>query len=177
MSMVSGKLAFELFDTYGFPYDLTDLIAREHKLKIDKKEFDKYLEKQRIRSRNSSITSSDEWVIIKKDGQSNFIGYSNLECKSVILKYRQVTIDGQIKYHIVFQETPFYAESGGQIGDSGLVIDVKTSLKICDIFDTQKQNATFFHFAKNFDSDLVIGQNFKIEINQHKRKKLGYFIA
>ena len=166
--IISGKLAFELFDTYGFPYDLTDLIAREHKLKIDKKEFDAYLEKQRIRSRNSSITSSDEWVIIKKDGQSNFIGYSNLECKSVILKYRQVTIDGQIKYHIVFQETPFYAESGGQIGDSGLL---KSGNEEINVINTFKENDLIIHLTEKLPKETK--SEFLLEVNSLKRRLIS----
>ena len=117
--LIPGEIVFELYDTYGFPYDLTELIARENNLQIDKKSFDNYLEEQRKRSRKSSEKSLDEWQIVNSNLESEFHGYEKNTLTSKIVKFREVNSDNIKKYHIVFSATPFYAESGGQVGDIG----------------------------------------------------------
>ena len=99
-------MVFELYDTYGFPYDLTELIAKEDNLKIDKKSFDSFLEQQRDRSRKSSNVSSEDWKIVNDNFESNFKGYDELNLKSKIIKYRQANLDNKKKYHVVFSATP-----------------------------------------------------------------------
>jgi len=183
-SYFSAKLAFKLYDTFGFPIDMTENILNEKNLKIDINEFEKLMLDQKNRSRVSR--SGNKHIKINQD----FLNNINLEENDTIFSgyesYQEVTILLKIlkdnKSHnntkglkdaiLVFSKTPFYAESGGQIGDSGIVIDNNTSAKICDIFDTQKHNSIFFHFAKNFNSDLAVGKKFKIEVNQKKRKKI-----
>ena len=180
----SANLAFKLYDTYGFPVDMTENILKEKNLKINMNEFEKLMLGQKNRSKaswigNKQTTINQDFLskINLKECDTKFSGYENFQEITKLLKIFKdnksyQNTKGLNDAILIFSKTPFYAESGGQIGDSGLVIDTKTSLKICDIFDTQKQNAIFFHFAKNFDSDLVVGQNFKIGINQRKRKKI-----
>ena len=117
---ISGDDAFLLYDTYGFPIDLTSLILKEKGLDYDHKKFENFLEKQKIRSKSDQTKSVDDWIIINNSSNTTFIGYDHFNSKSKILKYRLVEDkNGKILYQIVFDKTPFYAEGGGQIGDSG----------------------------------------------------------
>ena len=166
--VISGKLAFELFDTYGFPYDLTNLIARENNLKVDKKEFTKCLDEQRVRSRNSSVTSSEEWVEINNNEESIFIGYSELECESIILKYREVKIDDNVKYHLILNKTPFYAESGGQIGDVGSIENNKEKIKVINTF---KENELIIHLTDELPKEIK--SKFSVKVDSLKRKLIS----
>ena len=163
-----GKVVFELYDTYGFPYDLTELISKEHSLKIDKKSFDSFLEQQRDRSRKSSNVSSEDWEIVNDNFESNFKGYDELNLKSKIIKYREVSLDNKKKYHVVFSVTPFYAESGGQVGDIGYMIFGDEKLKIENTF---KENDLIIHQIDKIPNDL--NSEFELSINIIRRRLIS----
>ena len=166
--MIPGEVVFELYDTYGFPYDLTELIARENSLKIDKKSFDNYLEEQRKRSRKSSEKSSDEWQIVNGNLESEFHGYEKLTLKSKIVKFREVNIDNTKKYHIVFSATPFYAESGGQVGDIGHFIYGEEKI---NIENTHKENELIIHLSDRIPSNL--NSEFELSVNSFRRRLIS----
>src|SRR5690554_7281852 len=136
---VSGERAFELYDTYGFPIDLTALILSEQGLNLDEKGFKEQLEKQKKRSRAASEMSTDDWTILMDDAVQEFIGYDSLETKVKITRFRKVTTkkDGDM-YQLVFNLTPFYAEGGGQVGDKGYLEDGNGNITY--ILDTKKEN-------------------------------------
>ena len=166
--IISGKVVFELYDTYGFPYDLTELIAKEDNLKIDKKSFDSFLEQQRDRSRKSSNVSSEEWKIVNDNFESNFKGYDELNLKSKIIKYRQANLDNKKKYHVVFSATPFYAESGGQVGDIGYMIFGDEKINIENTF---KENDLIIHQIDKIPNDL--NSEFKLSVNKIRRRLIS----
>ncbi len=145
---VSGEKAFELYDTYGFPIDLTALILSEKNLKLDEKGFDEHLQKQKNRSRAASEMSTDDWTILHQDEVEEFIGYDTLEAHVKITRYRKVVSkkDGEM-YQLVFNITPFYPEGGGQVGDKGYLEDEHGD--VVYILDTKKENNLIIHFAKN----------------------------
>src|SRR5690554_697757 len=150
---VSGERAFELYDTYGFPIDLTALILSEQNLKLDEKGFKEQLEKQKKRSRAASEMSTDDWTILIDDPVQGFIGYDTLEAKVKVTRYRRVTSkkDGDM-YQLVFNLTPFYAEGGGQVGDKGYLEDGNGNITY--ILDTKKENNVVMHFAKELPENL-----------------------
>ena len=162
--MISGDLAFELYDTYGFPYDLTELIAREDNMQVDKNRFDSLLDQQRNRSRKSSTIEADDWKIVNKNPKSIFKGYDKFETTSGIIKYRQIIRNNKKLYQIVFSETPFYAESGGQIGDSGYF---KTSKEKIYVSNTVKENDLIIHETDSLPKSL--NSKFYLEIDQKRR--------
>ena len=145
---VSGEKAFELYDTYGFPIDLTALILSEKGLKLDEKGFNEELQKQKKRSRAASEMSTDDWTILHNDEVEEFIGYDTLEAHVKITRYRKVTSkkDGEM-YQLVFNITPFYPEGGGQVGDKGYLED--THGDVVYILNTKKENNVIIHFTKN----------------------------
>jgi alanyl-tRNA synthetase len=147
---IEGSAAFELLDTYGFPIDLTRLIASENGLTVDEEGFNKGLNEQKARSRAATALDTEDWVILK-EGASRFVGYDSLETKTGILRYRKVTAKGKESYQIVLEETPFYAESGGQVGDKGQLTIKDIAL---NIVDTKKENDLIIHFAESIPEDL-----------------------
>ena len=165
---VSGEKAFELYDTYGFPIDLTALILSEKGLKLDEKGFNEELQKQKNRSRAASEMSTDDWTILSDDAQEEFIGYDTLEANVKITKYRKVTSkkDGEM-YQLVFNLTPFYPEGGGQVGDKGFLED--THGDVIYILDTKKENNVIIHFSKNLPKHL--SESFKAVVNENQRYK------
>ena len=163
---VSGELVFELYDTYGFPIDLTELIFREKGINIDKEKFNELLETQRNRSRNVSKAISDEWKILKKGKrQTSFIGYEEDNSLSQIIMYRKVSDDENTNFHLVFDRTPFYPESGGQVGDKGVIYDGNEKIKVLDTF---KENDLVIHLAEKLPSSL--DDKIKIEIDKNRRE-------
>ena len=163
---VSGELVFELYDTYGFPIDLTELIFREKGINIDKEKFNELLETQRNRSRNVSKAISDEWKILKKGKrQTSFIGYEEDNSLSQIIMYRKVSEDENTNFHLVFDRTPFYPESGGQVGDKGVIYDGNEKIKVLDTF---KENDLVIHLAEKLPSSL--DDKIKIEIDKNRRE-------
>jgi alanyl-tRNA synthetase len=163
---VSGEKAFELYDTYGFPIDLTALILSEKNLKLDEKGFEEQLQIQKNRSRKASETSTDDWTLLVEDSEQEFIGYDALEANVKITRYRKVTSkkDGDM-YQLVFNLTPFYAEGGGQVGDKGYLQDNHGD--VVYILDTKKENNVIIHFVKNLPKHL--NETFKAVVDEKQR--------
>lgn len=163
---VSGEKAFELYDTYGFPIDLTALILSEKGLKLDEKGFNEHLEKQKKRSRAASEMSTDDWTILNNDAQEEFVGYDTLEAQVKLTRYRKVVSkkDGEM-YQLVFNLTPFYPEGGGQVGDKGYLEDVHGD--VVYILDTKKENNVIIHFTKNLPKH--INESFKAVVDAKQR--------
>ncbi len=161
---IQGKDAFVLFDTYGFPFDLTELIARENGLGVDETGFKAEMEIQKNRSRNAAAQETDDWVEIRKIEQTEFLGYDKLEAEIRIARYRKVTQQKKTFYQLVFDQTPFYGESGGQMGDSG-TIDFDGQKTI--IFDTHKENNLIVHLTEKLPATL--DETFTAFVNADKR--------
>ena len=152
-NQVSGDKAFELYDTFGFPIDLTSLILSEKGLTLDEKEFEAELQKQKNRSRAASEMSTDDWTVLLDDAHEEFIGYDTLSSKVKLTRYRKVISkkDGEM-YQLVFNLTPFYPEGGGQVGDKGY-LEVPNG-DVVYIIDTKKENNVIIHLAKNLPRHL-----------------------
>ncbi|CAM4108884.1 alanine--tRNA ligase [Gillisia limnaea] len=163
---VSGKKAFELYDTFGFPIDLTALILRERGYYLDEKEFNAELQKQKVRSRAASVVISGDWQILGKEEGVPFIGYDAMEADVKITRIRKVESkkEGEL-YQLVFNKTPFYPEGGGQVGDKGSLI--APDEKIIKILDTRKENNLIIHFTKKLPSDT--SAILKTQVNKTKR--------
>lgn len=143
-SVVDGNFAFELFDTFGFPIDLTNLMASEKGFKVDMVGFEKGLQQQKERSRTAAAKKTDDWIELLPGAEKVFVGYDNLECKAQIVKYRKVVTKKKTIYEVVLDKTPFYAESGGQVGDVGVLISDTETLHVVD---TKKENNLIVHFV------------------------------
>jgi alanyl-tRNA synthetase len=141
--VIDGKVVFELYDTFGFPADLTALIAGEGKKRIDTVAFESELQKQKERSRAATKLETEDWVVLT-EGDTEFIGYDELECETRILKYRKIKAKGKESFQLVLSKTPFYAESGGQVGDTGRLVSPNDSVIITD---TRKENNLVVHFT------------------------------
>ncbi|MDA7762328.1 alanine--tRNA ligase [Crocinitomicaceae bacterium] len=161
---LEGRAVFELYDTYGFPVDLTSLLAKENQMDIDLEGFNAHLQDQKNRSRNAGAIETDDWVLLGKDSISEFIGYDHIEAEISIVKYRKVVQKGKTIFQLVFDKTPFYPEGGGQVGDSGWIQsgENKTS-----IFDTKKENNLIVHFVSELPQTL--DAHFNASINIEKR--------
>ncbi|NDV81797.1 alanine--tRNA ligase [Bacteroides sp. 51] len=142
-TVVSGKDAFTLYDTFGFPLDLTELILRENNMTVDQKEFDVEMQKQKERARNAAAVETGDWVVLK-EGNSEFVGYDDTSADVSILRYREVKQKNKAFYQIVLDQTPFYAESGGQVGDTGWLI---TEDEQISVLDTKKENNLIVHIT------------------------------
>ena len=170
---VSGDKAFELYDTYGFPIDLTSLILSEKGLTLDQKGFEIKLEKQKNRSRAASEMSTDDWTILLNDAEEEFIGYDALEAKVKLTKYRKVNSkkEGEM-YQLVFNLTPFYPEGGGQVGDKGY-LEVPNG-DVVYILDTKKENNVIIHFSKNLPRHLNETLNAVVDAKQRYRTECNH---
>ncbi len=163
---IAGTKAFELYDTYGFPLDLTQLIAKEKGYEVDEAGFNAEMKKQKDRSRAASASEMSDWVVLKEDDEEEFIGYDTLTANVKLTRYRKVTSkkEGE-QYQLVFNMTPFYPESGGQVGDKGYLQDNHGDTVY--IVDTKKENNVIIHFAKNLPDDL--NDTFKAVVDQKQR--------
>tara|TARA_R110002126_G_scaffold72364_1_gene180860 strand:- start:14795 stop:17413 length:2619 start_codon:yes stop_codon:yes gene_type:complete len=163
---ISGDKVFELYDTFGFPIDLTALILFEKGYTLDEKGFEEELQKQKNRSRAASEMSTEDWTVLKDDAVQEFIGYDALESNVKLTRYRKVTSkkEGEM-YQLVFNLTPFYPEGGGQVGDKGYLED--TNGDVVYILDTKKENNVVIHFAKNLPKHL--NSTFKAVVDAKQR--------
>lgn len=162
---IDGAFAFELYDTFGFPIDLTELMAREIGLNVDIQGFEAGLQQQKERSRAATATESSDWTVLRKDDREEFVGYDMLETEVFITRYRKVSAKGKEFYHLVFNITPFYAESGGQVGDTGYI---EADHAKTFIFDTKKENDLIIHFTKELPDNPEA--TFKAVVNADKRQ-------
>ncbi len=162
---INGKDAFLLYDTYGFPIDLTELIARENKFTVNLTEFEKELEAQKQRSRNAAATEEGDWVEIHPCSHTKFVGYDTTSCTTKIARYRMVKTKGKEQVQLVFDTTPFYGESGGQMGDAGYIYNGKERV---EIVDTKKENKLTVHISNKLPQDLQA--DFTAEVDLKKRQ-------
>ena len=163
---IDGEKAFELYDTFGFPIDLTSLILEEKGYQLDVEGFEKALKAQKDRSRAASEVSKDDWTILMKDSEQEFIGYDSLEANVKLVKYRKVTSkkDGD-QYQMVFNLTPFYAEGGGQVGDKGYLESPNGDVTY--IVDTKRENNEIVHFAESLPNN--VNDTFKAVVDKKQR--------
>jgi len=164
--VINGDFAFELYDTYGFPIDLTELLAREKGLSVDMDGFKQALQIQKDRSRAATAIDTGDWVVVNDDEGFEFVGYDTLTAKTEVVKYRKVVAKNKEQYQLVLSVSPFYAEGGGQVGDSGELISEETGEKIY-ITDTKKENGIFVHFTNKLPLDL--NGTFIAEVDKAKR--------
>lgn len=164
--VIDGDFAFELFDTYGFPIDLTDLLAREKGLSVDMVAFDKALQAQKERSRAATAIDTGDWVAVNDDEEVEFVGYDTLTSKTEIIKYRKVSAKGKDQFQLVLAVTPFYAEGGGQVGDKGVLMS-ESGEKVF-VTDTKKENGLIVHFVNQLPS--VLDGYFTASVNAAKRQ-------
>ena len=162
--IISGEAVFELYDTYGFPVDLTSLIARENGLSIDEEGFNKELQIQKDRSRAATAVETEDWVQINPDVTTEFIGYDFTEATVEIIKYRKVSQKGKAFFQIVLNQTPFYPEGGGQVGEKGTL---KNNESVISIFDTKKENNLIIHLTDKLPENLF--GKFDAQVNTNKR--------
>jgi alanyl-tRNA synthetase len=163
--VVDGRLAFELYDTFGFPLDLTELILKENGLVVNRKEFEQEMAAQKARARNAAAVETDDWVVLQEDDKEAFIGYDFLEADVQLVKYRKVKAKNSELYQLVFNITPFYAEGGGQVGDSGYI---EADGKKYSIIDTKRENNLIIHICRQLPEDL--NATFKAVVDGDKRR-------
>tara|TARA_B100001142_G_scaffold229798_1_gene227939 strand:- start:883 stop:3414 length:2532 start_codon:yes stop_codon:yes gene_type:complete len=162
---ISGKQVFELYDTYGFPADLTSLILSEQNLSFNKEDFDKAMQEQKDRSKQAGKVEKGDWIVLIDDDKEEFVGYKNLETEIKITRYRQIISNNGKQYQLVFNLTPFYPEGGGQVGDTGVI---ESSSESIPIVDTKKENKVIIHFSDELPTD--ISSIFSAKVNQDNRK-------
>lgn len=164
--LIEGKAAFELFDTFGFPIDLTRLIASENNFAIDEAGFDAEMQQQKNRSRAATTMDTEDWVEADADALQEFVGYDSMEVKTKLIKYRKVKAKGKESFQLVLAGTPFYAESGGQVGDTGVLDFEGEKIKVTD---TKKENNLIIHFTESLPSNIYAG--IIATVNSEKRMK------
>jgi alanyl-tRNA synthetase len=162
--VLDGKTVFELYDTFGFPFDLTSLIASEKGVSVDANGFEEELEKQKERSRNATKLETDDWVELV-EGETSFVGYDQLECETKILKYRKIKSKGKESFQLVLSQTPFYAEGGGQVGDTGILKTINESIVV---IDTKKENNLSVHFVEQLPEN--VNATFTAVVDRKKRE-------
>jgi alanyl-tRNA synthetase len=165
-TIISGENVFELYDTYGFPVDLTSLIARENGFSIDEDGFQAQLQIQKDRSRAASVIETDDWVLIGTETPTVFVGYDQKEAAVHITKYRKVSQKGKSFYQLVLNQTPFYPEGGGQVGDKG---SLKNASETVRIFDTKKENNLIIHLSEVLPSNLTGEFTAKIDLDTQEQ--------
>lgn len=163
--MIDGRIAFELNDTYGFPIDLTTLIAQENNLEIDIAGFEQARKEQQERGRSAAAQDKEDWVTVNDLPLLGFVGYDQLETTSSLIRYRKVSEKGKVHYQLVLDQTPFYAESGGQVGDTGQLVFGEETITV---FNTKKENDLFIHFTNELPSNPSVGLVAKVAVDRRK---------
>jgi alanyl-tRNA synthetase len=163
--VVEGRIAFELYDTFGFPLDLTELILKENNLVVNKKEFEDSMEAQKNRARNASVVETDDWVILIEDDVEEFVGYDFLKTEVKLVKYRKVKSKNKELFQLVFNITPFYPESGGQVGDCGYI---EAEDEKIEIIETKKENNLIVHVVGKLPKN--VGATFYAVVDADKRR-------
>ncbi|MFT3737732.1 MAG: alanine--tRNA ligase [Breznakibacter sp.] len=163
---VSGKAAFELYDTFGFPLDLTELILKENHMEVNKTEFETEMEAQKERARNATSIQTDDWVVLREIEKEEFVGYDHLETNIEITRYRKIKTKNKEQFQLVFNISPFYPESGGQVGDSG---SIEYDGDVVEIIDTKKENNLIVHIADRLPKDVQ--KTFKASVNTVRRRQ------
>jgi alanyl-tRNA synthetase len=169
-TVIDGRVVFELYDTFGFPLDLTQLIAKSYDLSIDEAGFNKYLEEQKNRSRAATNVDTEDWIYtefgrsVQGEKETEFIGYDELECRAKIVRYRKIKAKNKEQYHVVLNKTPFYAESGGQVGDSGVLESINEKIAVND---TRKENGVIIHLTDKLPENITI--EFEARVDKAKR--------
>ena len=161
--VISGVDAFVLYDTFGFPLDLTELILRENNMTVNEEEFNREMQKQKERARNAAVVETGDWITLE-EGETTFVGYDYTSCETRILRYREIKQKKQTLYQIVLADTPFYAESGGQVGDKGFI---KSEYETIEIVDTKKENNLPIHIAKKLPTHPEA--TFTAQVDEKKR--------
>jgi len=157
---IEGKAVFELFDTFGFPLDLTKLIASENNLSVDEKGFDAQMQEQKNRSRAASVLDTEDWIVLSEEKGNGFVGYQLTEAASKVTKYRKIKSKGKEQYQLVLSTTPFYAESGGQVGDTGWLLFENETITVTD---TKKENDLTVHFVDQLPSNISAAVTARID--------------
>ena len=157
--VISGEESFELSDTYGFPIDLTQLIAQENNCSVDLAAFEAALQLQKDRSRKDAKVDSEDWISVNDISTTSFVGYDQTTVNTKICKYRKVSAKGKTQYQLVLEQTPFYAESGGQVGDTGILT---IGHQQCNVTDTKKENDLIIHFCLLYTSILSMVPSYTI---------------
>jgi alanyl-tRNA synthetase len=170
-TLVSGADAFTLYDTYGFPLDLTQLILRENGMDVDIEGFEAEMAKQKARARNAASVENSDWIEVNP-GNETFVGYDNTEVKTRILRYRNVKQKNKEYYQIMLESTPFYGEMGGQVGDKGWLIAPDGTRT--EIFDTKKENNTAVHLVKKMPADVNVEFTAKIDTEARQRTSANH---
>jgi alanyl-tRNA synthetase len=161
--IIEGPAAFELYDTFGFPIDLTRLIAQEQGRKVDESGFEKEMRQQKTRSRAATTMDTEDWVVVNEAIGEGFVGYDDLKVRTWVSRYRKVTAKGKEQYQLVLATTPFYAESGGQVGDTGTL---DFSGEIVPVTDTRKENDLIIHFTPVLPADLSVPVDAKVNAEE-----------
>ena len=167
-TVLDGHDAFVLYDTYGFPLDLTALILTEQGLSVDEAGFDKAMQEQKERARNAAAIDAGDWQVVNEGSAVRFVGYDTLECTTEILRYREVKQKNATFYQVVLSETPFYAEMGGQVGDKGFLI--ATDGTKYEVFDTKRENNLAIHLMKKLPATLE--GDFRAVVDEERRHRI-----
>lgn len=172
---IEGSAAFELYDTYGFPVDLTLLIARENNLTVDEKGFEQEMKQQKDRSRAATTLDTEDWVQLVKDGKEhltpNFVGYEMLELQTKVLRYRKIKAKGKESFQLVLNTTPFYAESGGQVGDTGVL---SFDGEMVPVTDTKKENDLIIHFTDKLPVNITAPVDARVDVERRKHTTIHH---
>jgi alanyl-tRNA synthetase len=165
--VINGKDAFDLYDTYGFPVDLTRLIATEQKLSVDEEGFTSEMQQQKNRSRAATAVDTEDWVVLDDFARNEFVGYDSLHSETKVVKYRKVKAKGKTGYQLVLEVTPFYAESGGQVGDTGVLQFGEEKI---EVVDTKRENDIIVHFTNGLPA--AIDTEVIAKVNAERRREI-----
>jgi alanyl-tRNA synthetase len=166
-NLIGGTAAFELYDTYGFPFDLTRLIAQEKGMLVDETGFEQEMQLQKNRSKSAAAVDTGDWIEVSKPlhGKTSFVGYETLSCKTSLLKYRKVEAKGQSSFQAVLENTPFYAESGGQVGDTGMIRFGSAEIKVQN---TKKENDLIIHTIDALPAEIQPSITASVDMDRRK---------